>query len=102
MERPRYIDSIEQKEGVIFSEFNLGIVEVDAKRFDKLELVYVKGSYPKNHLRHMIYSANKKEQIYLHVKQLDSNSRFDIVCYFLPEKMNVVEIYLRSLLNKKN
>jgi|LakMenE01Jun11ns_1017448.scaffolds.fasta_scaffold9918211_1 hypothetical protein len=102
MERPRYIESIEQKEGVIFSEFNLGNVDIDGKKFNKLELVYVKDSYPTNNLREMIYSANKKEQIYLHVQEWDSNTRFSIVCYFLPEKMNVVEIYLRSLLNKKN
>jgi hypothetical protein len=64
MERPRYIESIEQKEGVIFSEFNLGNVDIDGKKFNKLELVYVKDSYPTNNLREMIYSANKKEHIY--------------------------------------
>lgn len=102
MEKPKYIEFIEQSEKIFFSQYSVGIIEIEPEKLKKMELSYIESEFPTNHFARMVYAANKKEKIYLSLKQLAERSKYHTTCYFLPEKISVVEIFLKSLLNKKN
>lgn len=102
MEKPKYIEFVEQNENIFFSEYQVGIVDIGLDKLKKLELVHIESDYPRDNTATMIYAANKKDKIYLRLKQAGQPNQYKFTCYFLPEKMSIVEIYIKSLLNKKN
>lgn len=102
MEKPKYIEFIEQNEKIFFSQFNVGVVDISDDKLKKLELSYIQSDYPRDFTARMVYTANKQDKIYLELKQLGQSDRYNLICYFLPEKMSIVEIYIKSLLKKKN
>lgn len=97
---PKYIKMIERKTETVLSVLSMNDVTIEKEKLDKMMLVFVNQAYPDGSTKEMIY----KTQIpfYLYLKQSGVENRYRVECYFNPDNINAVKIFLNSLSKKKN
>lgn len=62
MEKPKYIEFIEQSEKIFFSQYCVGIIDIEPEKLKKLELSYIESDYPRNYMEKMVYVEIKKKK----------------------------------------
>ena len=97
---PKYIKMIEKKTDSVFSVLSMNDVSIEKEKLDKMILVYLNQAYPDGHTKELIYKT--PIPFYLYLKQSGVENHYRIECYFLPDNINAVKIFLNSLSKKKN
>jgi hypothetical protein len=97
---PKYIKMIEKKTETVLSVLSINDVTIEKEKLEKMLLVFVNQVYPDGGNKELIY----KTQIpfYLYLKQSGVDNHYRVECYFNPDNINAVKIFLNSLLKKKN
>lgn len=91
---------IERKTETVLSVLSMNDAIIEKEKLDKMMLVFVNQVHPDSGNKEMIY----KTQIpfYLYLKQSGVENHYRVECYFNPDNINAVKIFLNSLSKKKN
>lgn len=92
MEKPEYIQNIENKESILFSKIKIDSIPSDTE-FKNLEMVYIEVDHLTRSSEFIIYKSSIP--FYLCLKKI-SESAFDGVCYFEIKHLDRCNVYLTS------